>query len=218
MTLEISLKKGHRKYKGLSVNTGEFDEHPVNTIILEEIHRRIDSITKYLSQCYLVRFDLTFPASDSICSSPLQENKILSLFWKKLVSDKFKRGKRKHYHLEYFWVREVESSKHGHYHCFIIFDKHKLDSIGSIQNSTGLFGLIQRIWREETGGGAVHIPELAKNGLLVRQVHPHEKDDAFYALSYLAKTRGKYVDTGVRNYGGSIPKKYPIAQAEAVAA
>lgn len=210
-------KNGKRVYKGLPVNTGEFDQYPVNDLILEGIYRRFDGITNYLTQCYVVRFDLHF-RSESVDTDPLEENKILSDFWRKLVAHKFRRGGNKHHHLEYFWVREVERAKSGHYHCFIIFDKHKLDSMGSIQKSTGLFGMIQRIWREESGGGTVHIPELAKNGLLVRQSHPHEKQNVFYALSYLAKTRGKYVHTGVRNYGGSIPKKYPITPGKAAAA
>lgn len=211
-------KKESRKYKGLPVNAGEFDQYSVNDIILEEIYRRFDGITKHLSQCYVVRFDLHFPASDSICSNPLEENKILSLFWKKLVSDKFKRGKNKHSHLEYFWVREVENAELGHYHCFIVFDKHRLDSIGSIQSGTGLFGAIQHLWRKVSGRGTVHITDLAKNGLLVRQSRPHEKEEAFYALSYLAKNRGKYVHPGVRNYGGSKPKKYTVSKVNTAAA
>ncbi len=220
ITVSPMKHEGKRTYKGLPVNAGEFNQLPVNEIIMEGIHKRFDGITNYLSQCFVARFDLHFPVSDSISLDHSKENTILSAFWKKLVSDKFKRGKNKHVHLEYFWVREFNEDKenkneikatNGHYHCFIIFDKHKVDSMGSINNCTGLFGMIKHIWHEESDGGNVHIPDQAKDGLLVRQSRPHEKDDVFYALSYLAKTRHKYVHPGVRNYGGSKPKKYPVS-------
>ena len=195
-------------YKNLPVNTGLDNEHSLNEIILEAIHQRFIGITTHLSQCYLVRFDLHFPSSNAIVPEPLKENKCLQSFWKKLVSDTLRRGQDAHKHLEYFWVRELERAKHGHYHCFIIFDRHKLDSIGSIKNHTGLFGLIESFWKDVSSGGTIHIPTLAINGLDVRQAYPQEKDDAFYALSYLAKSRGKNTQPGVRAFGGSTPKKY----------
>jgi len=198
-------------YKNLPINTGPNNQYPLNEIILEAIHKRFIGITSYLSQCFIVRFDLHFPSSNAISPDPLKENQCLQAFWKKLVADKLKRGEDAHTHLEYFWVRELEKAKHGHYHCFIIFDRHKLDSIGSIQNHTGLFGLIESIWKRVSSGGTVHIPTLAINGLDVRQSYPKEKENAFYALSYLAKPRGKNTQPGVRAFGGSTPKKYNLA-------
>ncbi|WP_312441437.1 MULTISPECIES: YagK/YfjJ domain-containing protein [Stutzerimonas] len=186
-------------YKGYRINAGNKDQYSFDPVIMEEIYQRFTAITQQLSQCYLIRFDLHFPLN-APQMSPLEENEMISSFWRILVQRRLKRGAKRHRHLVYFWVREVEKSKRGHYHCFIIVDRHRLNSLGSIANKTGFIGLLSMIWYGITGGN-VHVPSLAINGLQVR--NKSERDTAFYALSYLAKTRGKYGQSAVRNFGGS---------------
>ena len=186
-------------YKNLPINDGDNNQYEMNGEILEHIYSRFDYITSKLSQVFIVRFDLHLP--DGI-PDPLSENKKISEFFNILIQKKLKRGGNAHKHVIYSWVREVEKIKKAHYHCWIAVDKHKLDKVGSLQNNTGLYGLMSSVWKE-VGGSCLSIATGAVNGL--RVTCQKEKESAFYALSYLAKARGKGVkhNTKVRDYGGS---------------
>lgn len=186
-------------YKNLPINDGDNNQYEINEEILEHIYSRFDCITSKLSQVFIVRFDLHLPDSPP---DPLSENKKISEFFNLLIQKKLKRGSNAHKHVIYSWVREVEKSKKSHYHCWIAVDKHKLDKVGSLQKQTGIYGLMLSIWKQ-VSGGCLSIANGARNGIKV--TCQQEKENAFYALSYLAKARGKGVrhDTKVRDYGGS---------------
>lgn len=188
-------------YKGLPINTGDNDQYPMNAEVLECIYQQFDRITSKYPQVFIVRFDLHLPPQSQL--DPLAENRLVSEFFRALVQKKLKRGKAAHKCIAYTWVREVEKSKKAHYHCWIAVDKHKLDRVGSLQKKTGLYGLMLNTWIKVSGGGHVSISPLAVNGIKV--TCEEEKSAAFYALSYLAKARGKGVRHGtkVRDFGGA---------------
>ncbi len=189
-----------QQYKGLPVNSGNNNQHSMNEVILEHIYKRFSYITSKLSQVFIIRFDLHLTDSNL---SPIQENSMVSAFFNNLIQKELKRGKAPHKHVVYSWVREVEKSKKAHYHCWIAFDKHKLDKVGSLKTKSGIYGLMHALWDKASRGGCLSIANGALDGLKV--TNQLEKEKAFYALSYLAKSRGKGVrhDTKVRDYGGS---------------
>ena len=195
------------RYKGYSVNAGDNDQYPMNFEILDAIISRFEYMHQKLSQLFIIRFDLHFPEESEI--DPIANSKKVSEFFNRLVQKKLKRGKGKHRHIQHFWVREVEKAKKAHYHCFIIVDKHLLDSVGSLQNRTGFYGMASSIWSDVSNGGHLQVSDRAKNGLVIRSSCKEERDeqiqDVMYGLSYLAKQRGKGVRYGttVRDYGGS---------------
>lgn len=188
-------------YKGYRINAGNQDQHPMHQEILEHIYKRFYYITNQLSQVYIVRFDLHLPDQNTL--DPLDENKFVSEFFNRLIHKKMKKGKISHSHVVYGWVREVEKSKKAHYHCWIAVDRHKLNSVGSLKKRSGFYGLLLKTWSSVSSGGHVQIASGAPFGLHVRT--QQEREVAFYALSYLAKCRGKGVrhGTSVRDYGGS---------------
>ncbi|PKM30150.1 MAG: hypothetical protein CVV07_06915 [Gammaproteobacteria bacterium HGW-Gammaproteobacteria-11] len=210
-------------YKGYPINTGKNNQYEMIPKILEETYLRFEYMTQKLKQCFLVRFDLHLPVTNTY-QCPLDENRLVSEFFNRLIHKKLKpRCNRKpstrkqispaprpkqlgiHKHIQYLWVREVEKSKRAHYHCWILVDRHKMATAGSHLRRTGFYGIACDLWNQVSKGG--HLQGVkdnkAKYGLSIR--NKLERDSAFYAISYLAKKRGKGYrkGTSVRDYGGS---------------
>jgi len=213
-------------YNEFPINTGKTNQYEMNEDILQGIYAQFKYMTSILSQCFLIRFDLHLPKDSQI--NPLQENKIVSEFFNRFVNKYLKRAKN-HKHVAYCWVREVEKKKHCHYHCYIIVDRHKTQSPGSVASRSGVMGKAADIWEEVSGGGTLRIADGMQWGEDMRRGHEisaedqmefckkynrilpklTETDRCFYAVSYLAKARGKGVRHGtkVRDYGMSrVPK------------
>jgi hypothetical protein len=225
-------------YKNYPINSGQDDEFPMNSVILEQIYKRFEYMTTRLSQCLLIRFDLHLPNQEYPC--PLAENRQVSEFFNQLVHKNLKERKpkpdrkkpvsskvvsikplTKHRHVQYFWVREIGDSEKAHYHCWIMLDRHITQSAGSHRDQTGFYGLAMPLWSEISGGGFLSGTKdnVPKWGLHVR--NDIERDSAFYAISYLAKARDKGIRHGtkVRDFGGSlIPRNTVMNQTILLAA
>ncbi|WP_341708109.1 inovirus-type Gp2 protein [Halopseudomonas sp.] len=199
-------------YGGYPVNTNGEEEQRLDTDILEAQKLRFEEMTNRYSQCLLIRFDLHIPKDTPI--NPLEENKLVSRFFNELIHKCLKRGfggREKHKYAAYFWVREINKAKNAHYHCWIMVDRHKIKFAGMYKDRSGLAGKIIEIWKRLSGGGHIQPPETNQGGLNVRQEYPDEANEAFYAISYLAKRRGKNYskEKDERNWAGNTLGKIP---------
>jgi hypothetical protein len=187
------LKKEYTQfYKGLPINTGNKDISTMDEEILEASRERFDEMRNRYSQCLLIRFDLHLP--ENITPNPLSENALVSEFFNQLIHKKLKRGgigKTRHKNVAFFWVREVEKAKKAHYHCWIMVDRHIMQFAGSHRDKTGFYGIADEVWKRVTKGSHLQPASMNKNGLNIRLNYPQEAQEAFYAISYLAKRRGK---------------------------
>lgn len=190
------------KYKEYTINSGSKNQFPMNEKILEEMYKRFNYMLEKTNRCYIVRFDLHFPIQDKKeQATATARSRLVSNFFNELIQKHYKR-KLGHKHIQYFWVREVEKEDKGHYHCWIMFDQRKINKVGTIEK--GFMGKAIKVWGSLTKSGYLRIADGAKSGIRVTTDRA-SKDNAYYAISYLAKKRGKDIRYGtkVRNFGGS---------------
>ena len=92
-------------------------------------------------------------------------------------------------------MREIERAKELHYHCFVVCDGDRVRSTGI---DRGVFAVINRSWLAE-GGSQAH---LCNTSIFIDSNQSMNK--AIFAVSYLAKVRGKaYLSSDEKNYSCS---------------
>lgn len=193
------------KYKEYTINSGSKNQFPMDKKILDGMYTRFNYMFEKTNRCYIIRFDLHFPDDKEDLAIATARSKLVSRFFNELIQKHYKR-KLGHKHIQYFWVREVEEKDKGHYHCWIMFDHRKINRVGTTEK--GFMGKAIKLWKSLATGGYLRIADGAKSGIKVTSDYA-SKDNAYYAISYLAKSRGKNIRYGtkVRNFGGS---KVPI--------
>ncbi|UTW45986.1 inovirus-type Gp2 protein [bacterium SCSIO 12696] len=176
--------------------------------ILKKTITQLKNCLSRSSRVFTFRFDLHLPDDFDGRS----DSEVISRFFTRL-SKYLKAGRvenhphRNHKYVSFQWVKEVERSKKCHYHCWIAVDGKKVRVPGSVEStpdeSTGLIGLIMRLWAEESGGGSVYLcdkPRMLKRG------DSAAFEDCVRHYSYLSKVRGKGyggIRPGEKNHGGS---------------
>ncbi|VXC99181.1 inovirus-type Gp2 protein [Pseudomonas sp. 9Ag] len=187
MRMHITYKNS---FKNLPVNASKALNLGLYTEILESIHSQLMAIMSMHSRVSVLRFDLHFPRKSY--SDAKLENSVVSSFLKR-VKDHLRSSKwGKHKHIVTGAVREVGTSKSGHYHVFIAF-KAIYRRLGAFsgEGHSGLWGLLETSWKSASGG-SIHfsLPHLLNRGDHTAFAR------CFRHLSYLAKVRDKHFGTG----------------------
>jgi hypothetical protein len=142
-------------------------------------------LTKYSKVC-IIQFDLHM-----LEYTP--NNKILTIFKRRLfgrISSKYKIPEND---IGYFWCREYEKGKGQHYHWAVIVDGKKVWSGYPINE------LAKTVW--ENMDGTIHFREYHPN---VTRTSLPKQSDAIDHLSYLTKTRTKgYAGDKVKSFSSS---------------
>lgn len=105
----------------------------------------VDTALNRHAKVMVVRYDLAFPAETSYCN----HSNYLSFFLNKLRHNL----KRKGYDPIDFWVREQNNGLNPHYHCLLLLNGYKVQSL------YGIFPVIERLWASTlgvAGQGLVH--------------------------------------------------------------
>jgi hypothetical protein len=206
-------------YRGYKINVVK--DVPCYKDILDNSIEQLEIMLTYYDPVFTFRFDLHLPKAPLfvVGGNPNYQKEAtikIGKFFKKLTNKlKAKRTNdnsyNNHKQVAFQWVFEVEKEKQGHFHCWIAVANRKINKTGvignTIEESSGLHGLMQRLWTELTGGTYYAVNNPRK---LVRKDNIKLKD-AIYHYSYLAKKRGKGYENekrkGCKNHGSSRLKK-----------
>ena len=157
----------------------------------------------YTSGVTVIRFDLALPAHMADNKDPAAETAMISEFFKKLKERLGYKVNGEIKKIIYAWVREVETRKKGHFHCYIGLPRRKVRAPGVVSSEAGegngKMGLIEEIWKSITDDGRVWY---SKTHIITNAA---KLQKAIYHISYLAKARGKTyaANAGHRNWGSS---------------
>lgn len=177
-------------YKGLKVNSSKSRKLATFKVILDRIHREMSALQSYHSRITVVRLDLHFP--DGHAHDNKLENSIVSRYIRIIKADLGSKNWGRHKRFIHGWVKEIGFSRKPHYHLFVGFQALQR-TLGAISGdgNTGLWGLLERRWKELTGG-SVHFSKYHR----IERTNPETFAACFYHLSYLAKSRDKQFNTG----------------------
>jgi hypothetical protein len=187
LTNTITLRDS---YFELPINTGKFRTLGVYTKLLKGIYDQIHALLSHHSRITIAAFNLHLPVTD--ISTPSSSNQLVTEFFKRVKEQLGKSQWGSHTRVIHFWTREVGKTEKGHYHCFIGI-KHSMVRPGGISSKgyTGIWKLLEIIWKELTGGFLRPTKYHTVNRGNVIQL-----STAFYHLSYAAKVRDKDFGTG----------------------
>ncbi|MDI2410859.1 YagK/YfjJ domain-containing protein [Pseudomonas aeruginosa] len=177
-------------FKGVAINSGKFRSLGLYVEILDSYLTQITNLFTYTSRITIMRFDLHLPHGKFF--TPDEGNQLVSDFFKSMKEHLARVKWKSHQQVIFGWAREVETNASGHYHCFIGF-KAVFKFLGEVSKGrcTHVWGLIESRWKRISGGS------MQANGYhTVNRGEPKELDDAFFHISYLAKTKGKVFCTG----------------------
>lgn len=193
-------------YKGVKINSGKFRNLGLYVEILDAYLTQIMNLLSCTSRITIMRFDLHLPHGKFF--TPEEGNQLVSDFFKSMKESLSRKKCKGHKQVIFGWAREVETNASGHYHCFIGFKAlHKF--LGEISESgcTHLWGLIESHWKRLSGGSM----QAAGYHTINRGVL-EELDEAFFHISYLAKTKGKIFSTGETHKRYSASRLKPNAE------
>jgi hypothetical protein len=209
-------------YRGYPIQAGTDRGYQCYELLLDETIDRLLHFTQYTTKVFVMRFDLRF--SDGFNSDALSFNgnsalvseffRRLSTHLKRKTAQKTGMPYRNHKHIAFHWVREVDTAKNCHFHCWIALDGQKVQHTGLASNGSGIMGVMDRIWSTVCKGhGSLYqvSGENVPTKLFVDAGTREYKDkgllaETVYALSYLSKTRTKFSHKTAafeRIYGGS---------------
>lgn len=154
--------------------------------ILERTKDQMDAMLSHHSKILVIRFDLhvdTYQPTNALIS------KFVRKLRKKLTA------KYKLTRIGYIWAREQEKAKRQHYHFALIVDANK------IRYPKKVLEIVDGIWQ----AWLLPKPYTPRNCYyLVKRGDTEIYQEAFYRLSYLAKTRGKgYKSKTANDYSAS---------------
>lgn len=177
------------------INTTELSG--VRLDILEPIAAELDAMLSMYSRVFFARFDLRLPVGTPVEVS----NEWMRQLFKKLrerLKSKNKRPPNVTTPINNFafgWVREKETAKQDHYHCWIALPHRQIQRLGG--RTYGIGNAIMEIWCQLTGGEDTLIELLGKDErfpthYVIERDKPESLEGVYYWVSYLAKVRGKY--------------------------
>ncbi|HFI2197699.1 TPA: inovirus-type Gp2 protein [Pseudomonas aeruginosa] len=192
-------------YKGVKINSGTFRNLGLYVEILDAYLGQIRALFTYTSRITIMRFDLHLPHGKFF--TPDEGNQLVSDFFKSMKEHLARKKWLSHQQVIFGWAREVETNSNGHYHCFIGF-KAVYRFLGGFSKDGGtrVWGLIESRWKRIAEGFMQ-----AAGYHTVNRDAPEELDEAFFHISYLAKTKGKVFCTGepYKRYSASRIKPNP---------
>jgi hypothetical protein len=154
--------------------------------ILISMKLQLDAMLSHHSRVLVLRVDLH--VHDYTETNPQISNFLRKL--KKKLMAKYKLTRVGH-----IWVREIETTKHQHYHLALMLDGHK------VNHPKNIIILIEKIW-EGWGHPKPFTPKNCYKNLHRNDAEGYQK--VFYRLSYLAKQRGKgYKSKTANDYSSS---------------
>jgi hypothetical protein len=209
-------------YRGYPIQVDPAEGESCYDLLLDETIDRLHAFTKYTTKVYVLRFDLRFSVGfNKDAKSISSSSEFVSEFFRRLRTYLKKRTVKKegmpyrnHNHIAFHWVREIDTAKNCHFHCWIAVDGHRIQRPGLVSDGSGLMGVMDRIWsavcNQQGSLFQVYgkdIPVMLHVDVKTRKFKdPELLANTVYALSYLAKTRTKFsIKTGAfeRIYGGS---------------
>lgn len=197
---------------------------PFNPHYLERLEEVIDYALDEFPRTFALRVDLRFSpewtADDSICCHPNTSSNVMARFTRSLIA-KIKHYRQQRIQLEfrdypnrlrYFWVREIDTSLHSHYHALLFFNKDLFRSLGSpVLGSSSLWSMIQEAWlsalrltEHPEYRSLVHFPESGSYVLeRDKPLFGQQYKDLVFRASYLAKEQTKHYSAETRSMGAS---------------
>lgn len=178
-----------REFVDLPINTGKYKQLGVYKTMLKPLLAQINAVLTYHSRVSLFVFELHLPVTVFLPAD--SANLLVSKFFKKIKEDLASSIFGNQKQVIHFWAREVGKSKNGHYHCMIGVSSTVRIGMFHIAPATHAWGLLDRRWRELSGG--------FMNGNKCHVVNRNNRTElatAFKHLSYSCKTRGKQFGTG----------------------
>lgn len=146
---------------------------------------QVDAMLSHHSKIHIIRFDLRmYEYTDN--------NGIITAFNRRL--HKWLKHKYNLKRVGFAWCRELETSKHQHYHYALIVDGHKVNYPDEVNRK------VKEIWRQLDGS------EFFPTRCYYNVIRGDYKtiQAAIWRISYLAKARGKgYKPAQTKNYSTS---------------
>lgn len=195
-------------YEGYPIMANQDLNQGCYSEILDKIVRTIADTTERHNKVLAGRFDVRFPKEGTYPP----DNDV----FKKFISHYAKDLKRQKLDPSYIWAREQSREKHHHYHCALLLDGSKTQSL------RGHLARAEELWKNALGtpnaNGLIDYCDRTRHGepqtnaVMLRRDDPalQEKiDDFAHRCSYLAKVNTKgYAPKRVRQYGCSeLPKR-----------
>lgn len=159
---------------------------PIRKEIIDRFIEQLRAMLSHYNEVYGFRFDLSVPEGMPVDES----NKLISLLFTRLRGEFTAKAwsKQPIKKFAYGWVREKESAKQVHYHCWIALPYFQVNTAGF--EDKGIIGRISRIWAELTNGvSRVHLPD---DRYRIKRDDHDSLVKMVKRVSYLAKNRGKY--------------------------
>ena len=164
-----------------------------------QLRQRVNTALSRHAKVMVVRYDLRFPDNQPY----FDHSRYLSSFLNKL------RHKLKHkgYDPIDFWVREQNYSLNPHYHCLLLLNGHKVQSL------YGIFPVIESLWASIIGDSNPGLVEHCRqctdwqinlNGCRLTRNNEQLYRQCLDWLEYMAKEYSKgNAPPHIREYGGS---------------
>ncbi|MCP1649441.1 YagK/YfjJ domain-containing protein [Pseudomonas nitroreducens] len=193
-------------YKGVKINSGKFRNLGVYVEFLDAYLTQIMNLLSHTSRITIMRFDLHLPHGKYF--TPDEGNQLVSDFFKSMKESLCRKKWKGQKQVIFGWAREVETNASGHYHCFIGF-KALYKFLGAITEDgcTRIWGLIESHWKRLSDGSMQAVRYHTVNRGVLKEL-----DDAFFDISYLAKTKGKIFSTGETHKRYSASRLRPNAE------
>ena len=156
---------------------------------LQRIESQMTAMLSHYTNVMMIRVDIHVKELEGTF-----DNKIMTDFMHEL-----RKGINRQYGLKrigYFWVREIETVKHQHYHLVLMVDAAKVNT------PKGIFIECEKIARRTYELAKPSLP--ANSYIKVERGDSETFDRMFYRVSYLTKERGKQrKGKFANNYGSS---------------
>lgn len=184
-------------YRGLPLlNQQNYETKGYYNDILESIYARINHMVATNSKVLMTRVDVKFPQElqatpDNQCFQDFLESYIRQLKNQAKLKDY---SKRKYFHSQYLWTREVDSSHNHHYHLLLLINSNSIRHFRGVQQMTAYWANSLNKFYGYTGNAQGCI-WYCKNGLgetiTIDRNNPALIALAFQLGSYLAKKSTK---------------------------
>lgn len=201
-----TISHKHGRYPLVDGNTFHYGgfEYPINTTdksgvrsdIFTPIVDELKAIQTIYSRVFFTRFDLRIPKGTPV---EISNNWMRLLF--KTLHERLKSKNRRPKgitspinNFAYGWVREKETAKQVHYHCWIALPHRIIQRLGG--PTYGVGSAIIDIWCDLTRGEHTLVDLLGKDGrfpsnYVIERGKPETLEGPIKWVSYLAKERGK---------------------------
>ena len=188
-------------YKGHKIQVNKAKGLKCDKKILQKIEDTFEHMFNdhKMDRVFFMRYDIRFP--EELYVDPKEGNAMVRKFQSDFIKSLKREGLTPHYAI----TREQSKEKHGHYHCILLLDERKTQSIKKHIEKA------DRIWKTKLGdyGKKALIDDCTKdrngnhqdNGIKIKrnsQEYQKQYDKAFCWASYLAKENTKSNNDGLR--------------------